>query len=343
MRPEVSTTIKSGALKGLRTVIMLLKIVIPVYLIVALVGYTGVYLWLAGHVEPVMRIFGLPSEAVVPIFTGIFTDEYSVVAVMSRFPFTVAHITIIALITLCLHSIPLEVVITRKIGLSAWKIGLFRCFLAVGTGILAAYLASVFIGGTPPAFSSAPEAIAGAAAGAGAGAGIADAGGLTLHFDWAVILPEIGLGALRTAITITSVVIPLMIGIEFLLAYKIVHLLAKKLSPFCRLLGIGQDALLPLLVGFLLGVSYGAGAIVELNRMKPLPAGDLRLVGIFLFSCHGIIETTYLFALAGGSVIFMCVLRLAIAVVVTAMAARFGRFLCRGKNPAGKKIEILSK
>ena len=307
--------VKDGIFKGLRTIVMLLKIVIPVYLIVAFAGYTGVYLWLAGKVEPVMRVFGLPSGAVVPILTGFFTDEYSVVAAMSQFPFTTAQITIIAMIILCLHGAPVESVIARKIGLSAWKLIIFRFVMAVGTGIIVAYLASVFIGGDAPVFSLAPDMGA-------AGTAAFGTSGLTLDFEWIVILPEMGLGALKMAITITCVVIPLMIVIEVMLVFKIVHLLAKKLSPLCRLLGIGPDALLPLLVGLLLGVTYGVGALFELNRMKPLPAKDLGLVGVFLFSCHGIIETTYLFAVAGGNIIFLTAVRLLIAVAVTATASR---------------------
>ena len=300
---------------------MLLRIVIPVYLVVVLAGHTGFYLWLASKVESAMRVFGLPSEAVAPIFAGLFTDEYGAVAAMGGIPFTPAQITVIAMIVLCFHSIPVESVITRKIGLSPWKFGVFRFVLAVGTGIIAAYLASVFIGGSAPAFLLPDVA---ATEGASGAYGIST---LSLSFDWGVILPEMGLGALRTAITISSVVLPLMIVIEIMLVYRIVHLLAKKLSPLCRLLGIGQDALLPLLVGLLLGVSYGAGAIVELNRMKPLPHNDLKLLGVFLFSCHGIIETSYLFALTGGNILFVCVLRLAIAITVTALASRFFKLI----------------
>jgi len=103
---------------------------------------------------------------------------------------------------------------------------------------------------------------------------------------------------------------------------RLIEAAAKKLTPLCRLFGIGQNALLPLLVGLLLGVTYGAGTIAELNRVKPLSERDMALLGVFLFSCHGIIETTYLFTLAGGNVFFLSAVRLAIAVGITALAAR---------------------
>ncbi|MCL2111146.1 MAG: hypothetical protein FWH32_02615 [Clostridiales bacterium] len=307
---------KSGAFKGLRTAGMLLRIVVPVYIIVVLVGYTGAYLWLAGAVEPAMRIFALPGEAVVPLITGVFSDEYGVVAAMGAFSFSHVHITIIAMISLCFHSIPVETVVARKIGLPPWRTMLFRFVLAVATGILVALLMSAYSSGASAAFTSAPVSIAGE---------------LTLDFDWGAILPAIGFGVLNICLTILRIVIPMMIVIEIMIAYKIVHMIAEKLAPVCRLLGIGQDALLPLIIGLLLGVTYGAGAIMELNRSQPLPKRDITLLGIFLFSCHGIIEVTYLFTVAGGNAFVISIVRLAIAVGVTAAAARL--FAAKTQKP----------
>jgi uncharacterized membrane protein len=75
-----------------------------------------------------------------------------------------------------------------------------------------------------------------------------------------------------------------------------------------------------------MGVSYGAGTLIEISKRTPLSGRDLALTGIFLYACHGIIETSILFAVAGGSVFFVCVVRLAIAVLLTAVAARLPRF-----------------
>jgi hypothetical protein len=131
-----------------------------------------------------------------------------------------------------------------------------------------------------------------------------------------------GWGTLSLVLGLLKVIVPLLVGIELLLTYHVVEKIAPKLAWFCRLLGIGKDAVIPLLVGLLLGVTYGAGALVEINSRNPLSKRDLTLLGIFLFSCHGIIETTYLFAMAGASAIFVSAVRVLIAVVVTMVAAR---------------------
>ena len=306
--------IRNGFVKGLRTALMLLRIMLPIYILVLLVSHTEFFVWLGGIVEPAMHLFGLPGEAVVPLVVGVFSDEYAVVAAMGSFAFTKAHITIIAMITLCFHSIPVETVVTRKIGMPAFRITLFRLGLAVLTGVLCAWLASIFLSGDGGRQVAAPS-------------NTFDVPPQGSVFDAGadVILPEVGLGVLGVVLNLLRVILPLMVVIELMLVYKVTNWLAGKMTPLCRLFGIGSDALLPLLVGLLLGVTYGAGALSEMNRTNPLPKRDMATLGVFLFSCHGIIETTYLFAVAGGSAIFVSALRLGIAFLVTIIAARIFR------------------
>jgi hypothetical protein len=129
-------------------------------------------------------------------------------------------------------------------------------------------------------------------------------------------------GCLTTAWSLLRIIVPLMILIEILLAYKLIARMAARLGFLARVLGIGKDALLPLLVGLFMGVSYGAGALMEINSRTPLSRRDFALMSIFIYCCHGIIETTLIFTAAGASPLFVCVFRLLAAVLVTALAAR---------------------
>jgi hypothetical protein len=98
--------------------------------------------------------------------------------------------------------------------------------------------------------------------------------------------------------------------------------MAAGLGFLSQILGVGRDALLPLLVGLFMGVTYGAGALMEINSRTPLSKKDLALTAIFIYCCHGVIETTFIFAAAGASPLFVCVFRMAVAVLVTMVAAR---------------------
>ena len=81
----------------------------------------------------------------VPIITGIFTDEYGVIAAMGGFDFTTAGITTIAMISLTFHSIPVESAIAQKIGFPAVPFGLFRLVSAIFIGVLVGWLGGVIL------------------------------------------------------------------------------------------------------------------------------------------------------------------------------------------------------
>ena len=139
------TAVKDGAIKGLKTVLMLLKILIPIYLLVVVIKYSPVMPWLQDVAAPVMKIFRLPPEAAVPVVTGLFSDEYGVVAALGGFNFSMAAITTIAMIALAAHSLPVEAAVAQKIGLPAGVMLLLRVSTAVLTGIFVGWLGGVFL------------------------------------------------------------------------------------------------------------------------------------------------------------------------------------------------------
>lgn len=153
--------------------------------------------------------------------------------------------------------------------------------------------------------------------------------------SWDLILREILTGALQTVFTLLKVLIPLMIAIEFLWAYKIMDKLARRLTGLARFLGIEAMTMLPLLVTTFMGVSYGAGALIELNRANPIPKRDIILIGVFFFICHALIETTAIWGAAGASVWIVSVLRLAAAAAAMIIAARLPWIRALGTTPAG--------
>jgi hypothetical protein len=137
--------IKDGIIKGVKTAFMLLKIVLPVYAVVVLIKYSPIMPFLQNLFSPAMKFFHLPGNGVVPLITGMFTDEYSTIAVMSTFNFTTAEITTIAMFVLVAHSMPVEAAIAQKIGLSAVKFSIFRIFSAIGVGILMGWIGGLIL------------------------------------------------------------------------------------------------------------------------------------------------------------------------------------------------------
>ena len=134
-----------GAIKGLKTGVMLLKVMIPVYVCVVLLKYSPLMPLLEDFFGPATALFGMPGQAAAPVIAGFFSDEYAAVAAMGGFTFSAATITTIAMINLCMHSIPVETAVNRKIGFPAGRIILFRVVLALGVGLLTSRLGELLL------------------------------------------------------------------------------------------------------------------------------------------------------------------------------------------------------
>lgn len=138
-------TLKTGFIKAIKTTLMLMKVVLPVYAFVVLIKYSPIMGLLESLFAPAMMMFRLPSEAAIPLITGFFTDEYSTIAVTNQFDFTTFEITSIAMINLMCHSLPVEFALSKRIGLPAGKFLLFRVAAALVIGLILAFVGGVIL------------------------------------------------------------------------------------------------------------------------------------------------------------------------------------------------------
>jgi hypothetical protein len=138
------TAIKTGFIKALKTAFMLLKIVLPIYALVVIFRYTPGMTLLQDLFSPAMKLFNLPGDAIMPIITGFFTDEYGSIAVMSQLNLSMAQITTVAMIVLVAHGIPVEAAIAQKIGLNFVKFTTLRIVMAILIGLLIGWMGVMF-------------------------------------------------------------------------------------------------------------------------------------------------------------------------------------------------------
>jgi hypothetical protein len=136
--------IKTGFIKAIKTAIMLLKIVLPVYALVVIFKYSPGMPFLQDLFAPAMKLFHLPGEGIIPIVTGAFTDEYGTIAVLNQISLTSAQITTVAMIVLVAHTIPVEAAIAQNIGLNFVKFTTLRIIMAILIGMLVGWLGWVF-------------------------------------------------------------------------------------------------------------------------------------------------------------------------------------------------------
>ncbi len=132
--------VKTGFIKAIKTAFMLLKIVLPIYALVVIFRYSPGMALLQDLFSPAMKLFNLPGDAIIPIITGFFTDEYGTIAVLSQLNLTAAQITTVAMIVLVAHSVPVEAAIAQKVGLNFVKFTTLRLVMAILIGLLIGWM-----------------------------------------------------------------------------------------------------------------------------------------------------------------------------------------------------------
>jgi hypothetical protein len=129
-------------------------------------------------------------------------------------------------------------------------------------------------------------------------------------------------GALKLSGKLVLIIVPLVTLFELLRHLPAFRRTGDAVDPLMRGIGLTREAALPLFTGVFLGIAYGAGIIIRVAQEKRLPARELFLMGLFLGTCHAVVEDTLIFVVIGGSAWIMLGVRVVIAICLTALLAR---------------------
>ncbi|MBS4029908.1 MAG: nucleoside recognition protein [Clostridiales bacterium] len=106
-----------GTLKALRTALLLAKIIIPVTFVLVTLDKLGWLVAVAALFGPMLKIFGLPGEAALPLLLGFFVNIYASLGAIAVLSLSAREITITALMILTCHSLLMESPILKFTGL----------------------------------------------------------------------------------------------------------------------------------------------------------------------------------------------------------------------------------
>jgi hypothetical protein len=280
----------------------LAKVVVPTYFIVALLDYSGLIAVIAHALKPVMALFGLPGEASVVLLSGWFLSVYSALGAMKALQLPPQAVTILALMILICHAIPLEWAVLHKMGARAWRLTLIRFLVSIIAGLIYAAVNA----GKMPAFTVETQAIEAAR-----------------QMEFFAFFAHSILGCAKLAALVFAVILPLSIISEWLRAKDLLPKLARGMSARLGRYNPGEGALVSLLIGLLIGVVYGGGAMIALARADIIKPPQARVVGLFLSLCHSILEDPVLFIAIGGSWFWLIVVRFLIAAAAMPLLRRW--------------------
>ncbi len=267
----------------------LFKIMIPTLILVKVAEIYGLVAVLTNLFAPLMTVMGLPAEMALAITTTMLTNPYAGIIVLASTPgieqLTVAQTTILASFILFTHSVIIEAAISRQAGLSAGATIIIRILSGI---LFCTLLNSVFstfelFGQTAvlnlPEMSTAP----------------------TLK-QW--IIDQI-----KGLVFIQFVIIILITFLEILRLLGIEKIIRICLSPFLKILNIGQSASTIVVVGLTLGLGFGGGLMIK--DVKQGVVAPRSAVGalIFINLFHSLIEDTTILLLIGPSLFTILVIR----------------------------------
>lgn len=137
------------------------------------------------------------------------------------------------------------------------------------------------------------------------------------------ILMEAAIGSFNSVKQIAIIVIPIMIGLEILKDIGILDKLIQLFSPLVKIYGMKKEAGFPLVIGIVIGLSYGAGIIFQAAEEDKLSRRDLYLLTYFLVAAHAVFEDTAVFMALGVNGILLFVVRVTVAAFFTYLASRW--------------------
>jgi hypothetical protein len=293
-----------GLQAGLRTTWVLGKVIVPITLIVSLLKHTPVIEWIVWLFAPLMGLVGLPGEASIVLALGFLLNLYAAIGAMFSLALNEPEILILSVMLSFCHNLFVETAVARRLGLNSG--------IVVGTRIGVAF-------------------VSGAALHLALGNQVGGVAGSYSHLAYLWEMPvtallfEIGGTILKAVWQLALIVIPLMMAIQVLKERKTLDRLAQRMAPLMRVLGLTENAAIPMLAGIWFGLAYGAGVILEATREKKMQKRELYLLMVFLVLCHAVVEDTLIFLPLGVNGWYLLGIRLVSALVLTVLLARIWR------------------
>ena len=279
-----------------RAYLILLKIMVPALIIVRLLNQFGLTEWLAWVLSPLMAGLGLPSELGLVWATGILTNIYTAMVVYYELSagqgVTLAQISTLGVMILVAHAIPIEGAVARHLSVP-WRMTIvLRVFGGYLLGLLT-YLCFEWtgLGQAEAKMIWQPEAVSD---------------------DWLSWLIE----QLQMLASIFLILAGLMAGLRILRWMGLEKLLSILLRPLMAIMKVQKPAANITIVGLMLGLSFGAGLLIDEARSGRVSKRDIQIVACFLGLCHSIVEDTLLIMLLGAHLVPLLLGRLVFSCLV---------------------------
>lgn len=269
---------------SLQSVWIILKLVIPIYIIADILFYYNVLSYVSFIVEPFTSLLGLPPETSLSIISGMFLNVYGAVAFAAPLDLSVHQWSILAVFIGICHSLVVESVIMKKLGFS----NLYSYWLRIIAGFIVAFLTALM----PSSWFS---------------SSLTDSTFETVNYS---SLSELLYNSFLNSISLTVKIIVLIVALVFIMDFI-------KSRNFIKESKKNVSKGFSLMVGIFLGITYGGGILINEANSGKIQKRDIFYIGTFLMICHAIIEDTLLFVIFGADFTLVVVIRTISAIIIS--------------------------
>ena len=287
------TTILRNALK---TALWIIRIIIPVSFVVTLLDFYGIIEWISIYTAPLFRLIGLQGNAAVVYVSSLFLPLYAPIAIIATLPLSLREITILALMCLITHNLPIECAVQRRSGTPFWQTLLIRLTFSILGGILLNLILPESLTSQHIINSSQSD--------------------LQQTLSLQSTLLNWLTNTLSLCIKIILIITALMYGQFLLKRYGIINKIARPLAPLMRLCGLQPDSAFLWLVAQIVGLTYGAGIMAQEIEESGADREELHRINLHISVNHSLIEDTAIFCMLGVAWYFLVIPRLIFAIII---------------------------
>ncbi|OQC39897.1 MAG: hypothetical protein BWX62_00564 [Bacteroidetes bacterium ADurb.Bin037] len=291
-RQRIIRSVRAVSPGALKTSWWLIRIMFLVTFIITILNYFGVISWISMHLTPFFSRFGLPGEAALAYVSGYFVNCYSAIAVMISLNLDARTTTILAVMVLCSHNIPLETAVQKKTGTSAIRMVIVRTV----SSLLLGWILNLIM----PGEATLPST------------GVSE--GMKMEF-WPM-LGEWVWDTIKIAVPMVVLVFSLTVIQRLLSEFGVIRFIARFLKPVMLFFGLPPKTAFLWIVANTLGLAYGAAVMIDEVEAGKISAEDVDLLNHHISVSHSNVEDLLLFTAIGGILSWMLLSRWIMSLVL---------------------------
>tara|TARA_B100001094_G_scaffold332850_2_gene406864 strand:- start:5843 stop:6751 length:909 start_codon:yes stop_codon:yes gene_type:complete len=274
-----------------------MKLMIPIAVCVKLATEMGVVDWLGNMLAPLMGYLGLPGIMgmvwAVTAVTNLWSGAMLFVSLATTVDITAAQATIVGIMMLMAHSLPLELAVVRKCGIKP----LFALSLRVLSALILGYVFHwIFDYGS---LLQEPVHIA-----------------LRLTEPTDTSWQSWMLGQIESYILMWPFLFMLVLLLDYIKTHQAMPQVTQWLTPYLDIMGISARCAPITFLGMTLGLVYGGAMLIQAIEDSELDEDEAHRAVLSMNLLHAVIEDTCIIWLIGGSFFWIFILRLVFTLLV---------------------------